>query len=360
MAARARQAGAHGGGAPALRRGGRVLPHRAPNYVHMFDPAIRLLPGPRRGRLAGSRPPGDYDPRVWGHEHDYTETNGWNFAFHVPHDGQGLANLYGGRDGLAEQARRRSSPRPRRPVPRLLRRHHPRDGRGARRADGPVGLHATRCRTTSSTCTTTPGSPARPRRRCARRCRRLYLGSEIGQGYAGDEDNGEMSAWYLFSALGLLPAAGGQRRLRDRLAAVQARPPCTWRTAGSSWSARRNSRRNVYVQGAAGQRQALRPRRTCRTRSSPTARCSTSTWARPSDWGTGRGRRAPLAHPGRSAAAARRCADADGRRRRATRRCSTTTRAPRRRLGAPAGVTLAGGPSACHYYTLTSGPDGAA
>ena len=31
---------------------------------------------------------------------------------------------------------------------------------------------------------------------------RLYLGSEIGQGYPGDEDNGEMSAWYVFSALG--------------------------------------------------------------------------------------------------------------------------------------------------------------
>ena len=29
--------------------------------------------------------------------------------------------------------------------------------------------------------------------------RRLYVGSEIGQGYAGDEDNGETSAWYLFA-----------------------------------------------------------------------------------------------------------------------------------------------------------------
>ena len=38
---------------------------------------------------------------MWGHEHDYTETDGWNFAFHAPQDGQGLANLYGGRDGLA-------------------------------------------------------------------------------------------------------------------------------------------------------------------------------------------------------------------------------------------------------------------
>lgn len=34
---------------------------------------------------------------------------------------------------------------------------------------------------------------------------RLFVGSDIGQGYPGDEDNGEMSAWYLFAALGLYP-----------------------------------------------------------------------------------------------------------------------------------------------------------
>ena len=38
---------------------------------------------------------------------------------------------------------------------------------------------------------------------------RLYLGSEIGQGYPGDEDNGEMSAWYVFSALGFYPLVMG-------------------------------------------------------------------------------------------------------------------------------------------------------
>ena len=34
---------------------------------------------------------------------------------------------------------------------------------------------------------------------------RLYTGGEIGQGYPGDEDNGEMSAWYIFSAAGFYP-----------------------------------------------------------------------------------------------------------------------------------------------------------
>lgn len=38
---------------------------------------------------------------------------------------------------------------------------------------------------------------------------RCYSGSEIGQGYPGDEDNGEMSAWYVFAALGLYPLAVG-------------------------------------------------------------------------------------------------------------------------------------------------------
>ncbi|MEK8106030.1 glycoside hydrolase domain-containing protein [Micromonospora sp. M12] len=35
--------------------------------------------------------------------------------------------------------------------------------------------------------------------------RRLYVGSEIGQGYLGDEDNGEMSSWYILSSLGIYP-----------------------------------------------------------------------------------------------------------------------------------------------------------
>ena len=38
---------------------------------------------------------------------------------------------------------------------------------------------------------------------------RLYVGSEIGQGYPGDEDNGEMSAWYVFSAAGFYPLRMG-------------------------------------------------------------------------------------------------------------------------------------------------------
>ena len=49
---------------------------------------------------------------------------------------------------------------------------------------------------------------------------RLYTGSEIGQGYHGDEDNGEQSAWYLFSSLGFYPLVMGSGEYADRLPAV--------------------------------------------------------------------------------------------------------------------------------------------
>jgi hypothetical protein len=38
---------------------------------------------------------------------------------------------------------------------------------------------------------------------------REFTGSEIGQGYPGDEDNGEMSAWQVLSALGIYPLQMG-------------------------------------------------------------------------------------------------------------------------------------------------------
>ncbi len=74
--------------------------NRARDYVKLFRRRGRLLPGPgRQGRLGVAS--AAYDPRVWGH--DYTETNGWGYAFTAPQDSRGLANLYGGRQGLADK-----------------------------------------------------------------------------------------------------------------------------------------------------------------------------------------------------------------------------------------------------------------
>ena len=48
---------------------------------------------------------------------------------------------------------------------------------------------------------------------------RLFTGAMIGQGFPGDEDNGEMSMWWLWAALGLYPLelASGELRIGSPL-----------------------------------------------------------------------------------------------------------------------------------------------
>ena len=180
---------------------------RSQNYVNMFDPAIRFFQGrDASGRWKSS--PQDYDPRVWGHEHDYTETDGWNFAFHTPHDGQGLANLYGGRDGLANKLDTFFS------TPETAKFvgsyggtiHEMIEARDVRMGQWGFSNQVSHHIPYMYDYT---GQPAKAQAKVREVLRRLYLGSEIGQGYAGDEDNGETSAWYLFSALGIYPLQVG-------------------------------------------------------------------------------------------------------------------------------------------------------
>jgi predicted alpha-1,2-mannosidase len=180
---------------------------RARNYVNMFDSRIEFFQGrDREGRFKSS--PRNYDPRVWGHDHDYTETNGWNFAFHVPHDGQGLANLYGGRDELADKldeffATPETAKFPGSYGGIIHEMVEARDVRmGQWGFSNQVSHHIPWMYTYA-------GQPYKTQAITREVLRRMYIGSEIGQGYAGDEDNGETSAWYLFAALGIYPLQVG-------------------------------------------------------------------------------------------------------------------------------------------------------
>lgn len=181
--------------------------HRAAGYAALFDPAIGFFQGrtPDGGwRLDAAH----YDPREWGN--DYTESSGWTFAFTAPHDGEGLAALYGGRDALAtkldtffatpETAQAALSGSYRGVI------HEMTEARDVR-----MGMYAH----SNQTAHHIPwmylyaGQPWKTQQLTREILARLYLGGEIGQGYAGDEDNGEMSAWYLFAALGMYPLRMG-------------------------------------------------------------------------------------------------------------------------------------------------------
>lgn len=177
---------------------------RALGYANLFDPAVGFFVG---RDAAGKWRYGakDFDPLRWGG--DYTETDAWNMAFHAPQDGAGLAALYGGRDGLAAKLDAFFATPGNfhvgsygEPIHEML------EARDVRM--GQYG-HSNQPSHHIIYMYDYTGQPWKTQDKVRDALSRLYVGSEIGQGYPGDEDNGEMSAWYLFSAAGFYPLRMG-------------------------------------------------------------------------------------------------------------------------------------------------------
>ncbi len=63
---------------------------RSGNYKNMFDPATGLM----RGRLANGEWIKNFDPLYPYYEYMYREANAWESSFFAPHDPQGLVSLY--------------------------------------------------------------------------------------------------------------------------------------------------------------------------------------------------------------------------------------------------------------------------
>ncbi|GAA3597864.1 GH92 family glycosyl hydrolase [Nonomuraea rosea] len=219
--------------------------NRALNYVQMFDPAVRFFQG-RNADGSFRRKPGAYDPRTWGF--DYTETDGWNMAFHVPQDGRGLANLYGGADRLAAKLDTFFATPETATFPGsyggII--HEMREARDVRM--GQYG-HSNQPSHHIAYMYDYAGQPWKTQAKVREALSRLYLGSEIGQGYPGDEDNGEMSAWQIFGALGFYPLqmgspayAIGSPLFKKATVHLEGGRKLVIKAHG-------NSARNVYVQG---------------------------------------------------------------------------------------------------------------
>lgn len=183
------------------------LAQRAAGHAHLFDPAAGCYRG--RGRDGGFDPAEGFDPAAWGG--DYTESDAWNFAFHAPHDPAGLAALHGGPDGLAAALDRffATPERADRPGGYGQVIHEMVEARDVRL--GQLGQSNQVSHHIPYTWLAA-GRPDRTQEVVRDILARLWTGSAIGQGYHGDEDNGEMSAWYVLSALGLYPLEVGTPR----------------------------------------------------------------------------------------------------------------------------------------------------
>ncbi|MBB5850002.1 GH92 family glycosyl hydrolase [Amycolatopsis umgeniensis] len=178
---------------------------RSQQYANHFDHLIGFFQGRNRDGSRHFAAEG-YDPEAWGG--DFTETNSWNTAFSVPHDGAGLAALHGGTEALEskldtffatpETGRKPGS------YGGLI--HEMTEARDVRM--GQYG-HSNQPSHHIPFIYNHAGAPSKTQRIVREVLRRLYVGGDLGQGYPGDEDNGEMSAWYVFGALGFYPLAMG-------------------------------------------------------------------------------------------------------------------------------------------------------
>jgi len=93
------------------------------------------------------------------------------------------------------------------------------------------------------------GQPYKTAEKVREALRRLYVGSEIGQGYGGDEDNGETSAWYLFSALGFYPLQVGSENYAIGSPLFKKATVHLGNGKDLVVTAPKNSDKNVYVRG---------------------------------------------------------------------------------------------------------------
>lgn len=223
------------------------LLNRAQDYVRLFDPKAGFFQG-RDAKGDWRVESSTYDPRVWGY--DYTETNGWGYAFTAPQDSRGLANLYGGRSGLAQKLDTYFAT-PETASPDIVGSyggviHEMTEARDVRM--GMYG-HSNQVAHHVNYMYDAAGQPWKTQKNVREVLSRLYTGSEIGQGYHGDEDNGEQSAWYLFSALGFYPLVMGSGEY------AVGSPLFTKATVHLEngrdlvVKAPKNSAKNVYVQG---------------------------------------------------------------------------------------------------------------
>jgi hypothetical protein len=172
---------------------------RAEHYGEMFNPEA----GTFTSRNAdGSWTSGaDFDKKAWGGA--FTEASAWTFGFHAPHDVDGLAALYGGRQGLVDVMHDFLTVREKADYSGI---HEAREARDVRL--GMLGM-SNQIAHHIPYVLAEAGDPSGAQELIRDIQDRLFIGDDIGQGYPGDEDNGEFSAWYVFSALGFYPLEVG-------------------------------------------------------------------------------------------------------------------------------------------------------
>jgi predicted alpha-1,2-mannosidase len=168
----------------------RILMARSKNYKNMFDPTTRFM----RGRLENGDWVKNFNPQYPYYEYMYREANAWQVSFYAPHDMKGLIALYGGNKGFESKL---DSLFTLPWNPKYI----------ARNVETMVGQYCQGNQPDHEApfAYTFIGKPEKTQKVLDNILNNLYGIGEDGLALSGMDDAGEMSAWYVFSALGLYP-----------------------------------------------------------------------------------------------------------------------------------------------------------
>jgi predicted alpha-1,2-mannosidase len=183
------------------------LLRRSRNYRNLWHPLSRLM-RPRNSDGSWTEPWREFE---WGGA--YVEGGPWQHSLHVPHDPVGLAELHGGAEALLDRVDEMFSLPPTYERGTYWEEIHEMtevalaaDEQG--RSFGQYA-HSNQPVHNYLFLAAALGQPHRSIGHIERVMRAMYTPTT----FPGDEDNGEMSAWYLLCAAGRVPACPGSGRL---------------------------------------------------------------------------------------------------------------------------------------------------
>jgi predicted alpha-1,2-mannosidase len=213
----------------------KVFDKRAASFRAVFDPATGFM----RAKKSDGKFREPFDPLYAQYGSDYTEGNAWQYSWYVPHDVRGLIELMGGPGRFVERLDQLFSLKV--------------NDEKYKQVEDIAGLigqyaHGNEPSQHIAYLYSFAGQPWRTQERIRQIMDTLF--DDTPEGLSGNEDCGQMSAWYIFSALGFYPVAPGTL---EYVIGVPRFPRAAVKLAGGKTftvRAENLSRSNAYVQSA--------------------------------------------------------------------------------------------------------------
>lgn len=163
---------------------------RSKSWMNLFDPST----GHMRPRLNGGWLKPFYPEEINNH---FTEGNSWHYSFYVPQDVEGLVRLHGGKAAFERK------------LDQLFNSSSKTRGREQADVTGLIGqyAHGNEPSHHMAYLYNYTDAPQKTRDYTRKILNAFYRNAP--DGLIGNEDCGQMSAWYVFSALGLYPLCPG-------------------------------------------------------------------------------------------------------------------------------------------------------